>query len=185
MRGRTAKGEHTLFPRPVVARSMDDQDAGRADTAHSEPLVRAGLVLGLGLGGFFDGIVLHQILQWHHMLSSHPDPFVAGDLRLNVLADGLFHAAAYLLTVAGLGLLWRAWRRSPSRPSGRTLFGAVVAGWGLFNLVEGLVNHQLLGVHHVRPDGPGGVLLWDAAFLLWGVAFLVGGLLFVRAGDHR
>jgi uncharacterized membrane protein len=29
------------------------------------------LLLGIGLGGFFDGIVLHQILQWHHMLSDH------------------------------------------------------------------------------------------------------------------
>jgi uncharacterized membrane protein len=28
------------------------------------------VLLGLGLGGFFDGIVLHQILQWHHMLSA-------------------------------------------------------------------------------------------------------------------
>ena len=30
----------------------------------------AGIFLGLGLGGFFDGIVLHQILQWHHMATS-------------------------------------------------------------------------------------------------------------------
>ena len=30
----------------------------------------AGLLLGMGLGGFFDGIVLHQLLQWHHMISS-------------------------------------------------------------------------------------------------------------------
>jgi uncharacterized membrane protein len=33
------------------------------------------LLLGLGLGGFIDGIVLHQVLQWHHMLTStagHP-----------------------------------------------------------------------------------------------------------------
>lgn len=29
-----------------------------------------GLLLGLGLGGFFDGIILHQVLQWHHMLTS-------------------------------------------------------------------------------------------------------------------
>ncbi len=27
-------------------------------------------ILGVGLGGFVDGIVLHQVLQWHHMLSS-------------------------------------------------------------------------------------------------------------------
>ena len=148
----------------------------------SKPLVRAGLVLGFGLGGFFDGIVIHQILQWHHMLSAHPDPSVAGDLRMNVLADGLFHAATYAFTVAGVGLLWRAWGRVPDRPTGRTLVGAVAAGWGLFNLVEGTVNHQLLGVHHVRPDGPGGILLWDAAFLLWGVGFLAGGWLLVRSG---
>ena len=33
-------------------------------------LVSAGILFGLGLGGFFDGIVLHQVLQWHHMLTS-------------------------------------------------------------------------------------------------------------------
>jgi len=138
------------------------------------------MVLGLGLGGFFDGIVLHQILQWHHMLSAHPDPSVAGDLRVNALADGPFHAATYAFTVAGVGLLWRAWARTPDRPTGRTLVGAVTAGWGLFNLVEGLVDHHLLGIHHVWPDGPGPIVLWDLAFLTWGVLFIVGGYIIVR-----
>ena len=32
-------------------------------------LLMAGVLFGLGLGGFFDGIVFHQILQWHHMVS--------------------------------------------------------------------------------------------------------------------
>jgi uncharacterized membrane protein len=32
--------------------------------------VSAGILFGLGLGGFFDGIVLHQILQWHHMVTN-------------------------------------------------------------------------------------------------------------------
>jgi uncharacterized membrane protein len=31
--------------------------------------IASGILFGLGLGGFFDGIVLHQVLQWHHMLS--------------------------------------------------------------------------------------------------------------------
>lgn len=35
-----------------------------------QPLIIAGIVLGLGQGGFFDGIVLHQILQWHHMFTN-------------------------------------------------------------------------------------------------------------------
>ena len=55
--------------------------------------VSAGFLFGLGLGGFFDGILLHQVLQWHHMLSSagYPATTVA-NLELNTLFDGVFHA---------------------------------------------------------------------------------------------
>ena len=146
------------------------------------PLVRAGVVLGLGLGGFFDGIVFHQILQWHHMLTSHPDPGVAGTLELNTLADGMFHAATYLFTILGIALLWRAWRSPDTPSSGRTLLGSVVLGWGVFNVVEGLVNHQLLGIHHVWPAGPGPILLWDVAFLAWGLLFVTLGYVLTRSG---
>ncbi|SER87089.1 DUF2243 domain-containing protein [Natrinema salaciae] len=146
------------------------------------PLVVAGTVLGVGLGGFFDGIVLHQLLQWHNMVSSYPDPSVANDFRLNVVADGLFHTMAYVFTILGVSLLLRAWRLSFVPASRRTLFGSVILGWGIFNVVEGIVDHQLLGIHHVWPAGPGPVLLWDAAFLLWGLLFIGGGYAIVR-GD--
>ncbi|GAA0198810.1 DUF2243 domain-containing protein [Haladaptatus pallidirubidus] len=149
----------------------------------AKPLVQAGVLLGLGLGGFFDGIVIHQILQWHHMLSSHHDPSIANDLRLNMMADGFFHVATYIFTVLGVVLLWRAWRRPAVPRSGRTLFGSVISGWGLFNLGEGIVNHHLLGIHHVWPAGPGSVLLWDGAFLVWGILFVIGGYAIVR-GDE-
>ena len=68
----------------------------------------AGLLFGLGLGGFFDGIVLHQMLQWHHMMTSagYPPASVA-NLEFNTLLDGLFHVATYVFIVAGLLLLWR------------------------------------------------------------------------------
>lgn len=149
----------------------------------AKPLVQAGVVLGLGLGGFFDGIVLHQVLQWHHMLSSHPNPAVANDLHLNVMVDGFFHVATYTFTIGGIALLWRAWRDPNVPPAGRTLFGATILGFGLFNLVEGLVDHQLLGIHHVWPAGPGSVLLWDVAFLVWGLLFIAGGYAIVRGDD--
>ncbi|WP_306060789.1 DUF2243 domain-containing protein [Natronococcus wangiae] len=145
-----------------------------------KPLVRAGIILGIGLGGFFDGIVLHQLLQWHHMLSARTDPTVLADLRLNVVADGLFHVGTYLFTIAGIVLLVRAWRRTDVPPSGRALLGSTILGWGVFNLLEGLVNHQLLGIHHVWPEGPGSVLLWDVVFLLSGVVFIVGGYAVIR-----
>jgi uncharacterized membrane protein len=53
--------------------------------------VAAGIFFGLGLGSFFDGIVLHQILQWHHMLTSAGYPAdTLGNLQFNVLWDGVF-----------------------------------------------------------------------------------------------
>jgi uncharacterized membrane protein len=61
--------------------------------------------------------------------------------------------------------------RGSRRPDARTL-GLLLAGWGLFNLVEGLIDHQLLGVHHVRDD-LGGPLGWDLAFLTLGAGLLL------------
>lgn len=48
----------------------------------------AGVFFGLGLGGFFDGVILHQVLQWHHMLSSWYPVNTIENLQLNTLWDG-------------------------------------------------------------------------------------------------
>lgn len=149
----------------------------------ARPLVLAGAVLGVGLGGFFDGIVFHQLLQWHHVASARTDPSMLGGLQYNVALDGVFHALTYTLTVLGVVLLLRAWRRPEVPASGRTLLGSVVLGWGLFNLLEGLLDHHLLGLHHVWPEGPGPVLLWDLAFLAWGLAFVLVGYGVVRGAE--
>lgn len=135
------------------------------------------ILLGLGLGGFFDGIVLHQILQWHHMLSAHLPPDSVANLEINTLADGLFHAATWVFTVVGIVLLYRQLRDGASiRWQG--LMGGLLAGWGGFNVVEGLINHQLLGLHHVR-SGPD-ELLYDIGFLIWGAVMLVAGIVLLR-----
>lgn len=136
----------------------------------------AGVLLGLGLGGFFDGIVLHQILQWHHMVSHvdrYPTTTVAG-LEANTLADGLFHAATWLCTVVGLGLLWTARREVGIPPPPAVVIGLLLFGWGAFNLVEGVVDHHLLGLHHVREDAAHR-LAWDLAFLVWGATMMTAG----------
>jgi len=140
-------------------------------------------ILGLGLGGFVDGIVFHQILQWHHMLTDtadHPSTTVAG-LEDNTLADGLFHLAAWLCVNVGMLLIVRAWQRGDLAPPWRMHVGMLLAGWGAFNLVEGLVDHQLLGIHHVRDD-LGGPPSWDLGFLAFGAILLVGGWALHRAG---
>ena len=134
-------------------------------------------VTGIGLGGFLDGIVLHQLFQWHHILTAsgdHPSTTVAG-LEDNTFADGLFHIATWLFVTAGLLLTVRAWRRGELAPPWRGHVGMLLAGWGVFNLVEGLVDHQLLGIHHVRDD-LGGPLGWDLAFLAFGAVLVLVGL---------
>jgi uncharacterized membrane protein len=135
------------------------------------------LLLGIGLGGFFDGIVLHQLLQWHHLLSAHVPPDSVENLQLNTVADGLFHAAAWLVTVVGVFLLCGAVRNG-EWPGWSRFVGGLLAGWGGFNLAEGLVDHHLLGLHHVRP-GPD-QLAYDLGFLAWGAAMLVAGVLLLR-----
>ena len=145
------------------------------------PVRAPGLLLGLGLGGFVDGIVLHQILQWHHMLTDtgeHPAGTLAG-LEANTLADGLFHASTWVFVVAGMALTVRAWQRGELAPPWRAHLGLMLAGWGLFNFVEGLIDHQILGIHHVRDD-LGGPLGWDLAFLASGLLLIAAGAALAR-----
>ncbi len=145
-----------------------------------------GILLGLGLGGFIDGILLHQLFQWHHLLSStdkHPVDTVEG-LQNNTVADGLFHAVTWVCVLAGTLLMLHAWRRSAGPPSWRSHFGLLITGWGVFNLVEGTINHHVLGVHHVRDD-LGGPLSWDVGFLGLGLVLTVAGLALYRHDRAR
>jgi uncharacterized membrane protein len=140
------------------------------------PLVTAGVVLGFGMGGFIDGIVLHQLLQWHHFVSSiYPMDTVAG-LQLNTLWDGLFHSAMYLITVIGLILLWRAINRRDVTQSPRTIFSAFLLGMGAFHVFDSIVNHWILRIHHIR-SGPN-ELAYDLGFFIIGLALLGAGMLF-------
>lgn len=140
------------------------------------------LLLGVGLGGFVDGIVLHQVLQWHHMLTGdgggEPMDTVAG-LEANTLVDGFFHLATWVLVALGSGLAIRAWQRGELAPPWRAHLGLMLVGWGAFNVVEGLIDHQLLGLHHVRDD-LGAPLGWDLAFLGLGVLLIALGVTLSR-----
>ena len=125
------------------------------------------VLLGIALGGFFDGILLHQILQWHHLLSAvEGDPF--RDLRVQILADGLFHALMYVLAAGGL---WRLWRHGRDRGS---LAAGALLGFGLWHVLDGIVSHWLLGIHHVRMDSDRR-LAWDLAFFVAGAACALAG----------
>ncbi len=141
-------------------------------TFAARSLVGTGFFLGFALGGFFDGILLHQILQWHHLLSSVD---AAQDMRLQILADGLFHALMYVIAAIALYQLWRRRAALARADAGRTLWGMALVGFGSWHMIDAVVSHWVTGIHRVKVDSPQ-PLLWDLAW------FVVFGVLPVLAG---
>ena len=138
----------------------------------------AGILFGLGLGGFFDGIILHQVLQWHHMLTSagYP-PNSVSNLEFNTLWDGIFHLSTYIFVLLGLIILWKRAHKTHVRWSGKLLAGSMLLGFGIFNVVEGIVDHHLLGIHHVNETVPQSQwIYWDVGFLSLGSNYASRGL---------
>ncbi len=150
---------------------------------NKKPLTAAGTLLGIGLGGFVDGILFHQILQLHSMLSARLPQEVLVNVKISMVWDGLFHAFTWLMTAAGIVLLWHAGKQKDVPWNGQILWGAILMGWGIFNLVEGLIDHHLLGVHHVVERL--GLSLYDYLFLASGVVLLIVGLLLTRSAGNE
>ncbi len=148
------------------------------------PLIAAGILIGAGLGGFIDGIALHQILQWHNMLSSVYPPDNLINAKINMAWDGYFHLGVWVTTALGIAFLFSAGRRQDVPWSGRTLLGSAIFGWGLFNLIEGTIDHQILGIHHVN-EYAANRLAWDLGFLVvGGILLLIIGGAVLRAGSN-
>lgn len=76
------------------------------------------MLLGFGLGAFFEGILLHSV-------------------------TGFGYLAVWAISVAGVALLWSAIRGPGPLPSGRGFVGAYAIGWGVFNMIEALTRHDI------------------------------------------
>jgi uncharacterized membrane protein len=149
----------------------------------ARPAIAAATTLGIGLGGFFDGILFHQILQVHNMLSARIPTDTLVGAKINMVWDGIFHSIAWALTLLGVWMLWRAARRGDVVFDNRALVGGGLLGWGLFNVTEGVIDHHILSVHHVYERlGQSG---WDYGFLAWGAAMIVIGWILTRAASRR
>jgi uncharacterized membrane protein len=144
------------------------------------PLLTAAMVLGLAAGGFIDGILFHQVLQWHHLLSLVPgDRF--RDPAVQIAADGAFHILMYVVAAVGLWLLWRARADFDRAAAARRLGGGLLIGFGLWQVVDAVVFHWVLGIHHIRL-GVENPVAYDVAVLLIGVASGALGWLVLRKG---
>lgn len=122
--------------------------------------------------------MLHQLLQWHHMVSAQTPPSSLAGLEDNTLADGIFHAVTWLVTTLGSLAAYRAWQRGEVAPPWGVHAGALLAGWGIFNLVDS-ANHFILGLHHIRDD-LGGPVSWDVGFLVFALVLIAVGAALIR-----
>ena len=132
---------------PAARRRIEAAEVRAAPRATA---LTGGLLLGIGLGGFADGILLHQMAQWHNMGSAILPPTTMEAMSQNMLWDDLFRAVTWVVTVVGVIALWREGHAGTAPRSLRVLAGQIFLGWGLFNFVEGVIDHHLLGLHHVR-----------------------------------
>lgn len=143
------------------------------------PLTAAATVLGIGIGGFIDGILFHQILQWHEMISNKIPPTNYINKSVNMFWDGIFHAFTLSATITGVVVLWKVLKRDNIDTSGNLLLGGLITGFGLFNLLEGIADHQVLKLHNVREITPDKEV-WNLGFLAISVVLIILGLIIAR-----
>ena len=140
-------------------------------------------MLGAGLGMFIDGIVLHQVLQWHHLVSGYESTKSVSGLEKHTFWDGVFHLSAWVVTLVGALLLWRT-RSEPGPLPLRALAGLMLIGWGAFHVVDQLVFHMALGAHHIREVE--NYAVYDWSFFGIGALFALSGWWLVRgAAPYR
>ncbi|SEO42842.1 Uncharacterized membrane protein [Halogranum amylolyticum] len=140
------------------------------------------VVFGFGLSGLVDVLFLHHVLQLHHLVSNVYDPSTLSGLRMNILADGLFSLTMLAVAGVGGGLVWAAERRAAAPLRLKPLAGATVLGVGLFDLLDVVVDHMLLGVHHATHSGAG---IYDPHWVV--VSLLIvgaGAYLYRHAGGN-
>jgi uncharacterized membrane protein len=134
-------------------------------------LLGPAVLVGIGVAGSLDEIVLHQLLRWHHF-------YDRGSQAAGLIADGIFHLGSTAALVIGLVLLVQRWRTEPG-PLRQAVAGILV-GAGGFNLYDGTIQHKLLGLHQVRAGAPNN-LPYDLVFIAIAAVGLLTGLLLLRA----
>jgi uncharacterized membrane protein len=152
----------------------------------------SGLLVGIGVVGFIDETVFHQLLQWHAF-------YWATSQHGRVLSDGLFHAFSTALLIWGAVRLWRD-RESWTQVRSREIAAAALIGGGLFNFYDGVVQHVIFHLHlvnekvcpHPQADNSVSTCHRDIPFeVLWivaGAALVAAGVIWWkrlgRAADH-
>ena len=135
----------------------------------------SGVLFGVGVAAFVDETVFHQLLHWHHF-------YDRSTAAAGLVSDGVFHAFGWFSVVAALFLFADLRRRQVWQA--RRWVGAMLVGYGAFQLYDGTVQHKLMRLHQIRYDVE--LLPYDLAWNLSAAAFLVAGVvLLVRTRQQE
>ncbi|KHF38168.1 DUF2243 domain-containing protein [Halalkalibacter okhensis] len=129
----------------------------------------SGILFGLGLIAFFDEMVFHQLLRWHHF-------YDRSTTDIGLISDGLFHAFSWFATIGGLFMFADLRRRSAvwmTRWWGGVLFGA-----GVFQLYDGIVQHKIMRLHQIRYVE--NVIIYDLVWNIGAVIMVIIGFILIR-----
>lgn len=145
-----------------------ERPTGASDTRQAtRSLLWTGIILGVGVIGTLDEVVLHQMLQWHN-LYVHTTEF------WRIFSDGIFHLVSSALLLVGSLRLWRHRRLLSTIRSGRALAAGIFFGMGAFNLYDGTIQHKVLRLHPVR-EGVANQLPYDVVWIGSSLVLLVIG----------
>ena len=143
---------------------------------HDEPYnFWSGILFGLGIVAFFDEVVFHQLLHWHHFYDK-------STTSVGLISDGIFHAFSWFATVVGLFMLAdirkrRVWDK-------RRWAGAVILGAGVFQLYDGIVQHKLMRLHQIRYDVD--VIYYDIVWnVIAGCMIIIGLILLMQTKTRK
>ncbi len=163
----------------AVAKRQVLKETRSGKTAIITPMVTATTTLGIGIGGMLDGTVLHQILQWHEMLSNKLPPFTLLNKSVNMFWDGIFHFFCFIIILIGIVMLSKvAFDKNETKGWGKVT-GGLLLGWGIFNVVEGLIDHQILKLHNVK-ETSAAVDLWNYGFLMISILLIIVGWMIIH-----
>ena len=148
-----------------------EEVVGMAGGRRNEPsLFWPGVLVGVGIAGTLDEVILHQLLGWHHF-------YDRSTATVGLVSDGIFHLFSTAVLVLGAIQLVERRRTSPDPP--RLALAGILLGAGCFNLYDGTIQHKLLRLHQVRPAAPDD-LPYDLAFLAIAAAIALSGALLLR-----
>lgn len=149
----------------------------------SKKFLIAGILLGGSIIGFLDGILFHQIFQLHGMLANRVPLDSLVNVEINMFWDGIFHLFTLFLILSSFSLFWSSVNYSAVYKSNAFLLGLIFLGAGIFNLIEGIIDHTLLEVHHVlQRASPSMMRDGDIMFLVVAIALIGLGSFYLGKG---